>query len=190
MISVVPLLPYTCGRWAASDQVNRMMLQIAHNRKTAAGRAQSEDKARETATRKHALNNILDDAMMTAGKAVVNKNLVFDDSDSEEETFVDAKGRKRKVNETKEEKARRKKLQERLEDAVQSEGGDSVESAVTGLSKMDMQKIKKARDGQWGNRWLLFGDPKTHQLYWYNRDTKVILFVLRLTFLVAFNKLR
>lgn len=33
--------------------------------------------------------------------------------------------------------------------------------------------MKKAKQAQFGRRWLLFANPQTRQLYWHNRDTKV-----------------
>ncbi|CAD7946036.1 unnamed protein product [Amoebophrya sp. A25] len=44
---------------------------------------------------------------------------------------------------------------------------------TSSLSAEDLAIIRKAKNAQFGRRWLLFADPKTKRLYWHNRDTKV-----------------
>lgn len=43
------------------------------------------------------------------------------------------------------------------------------------IDASDMKAIQDQQGNQWGRRWLLFANPKNTQLYWYNRDTKIIV---------------
>lgn len=43
------------------------------------------------------------------------------------------------------------------------------------ITAKDMKAAQTQQASQWGKRWLLFANPKNTQLYWYNRDTKIIV---------------
>ncbi|CAD7938874.1 unnamed protein product [Amoebophrya sp. A120] len=163
---VVLFLPWVCGEYDYTERVNRMTVIVKTEQQKREKELEVTQKAVKEDTMKAAATMFLENAMMSPkSKTKKDRSKVApaleDQGDSLPHAIEDTRGQQIVTH----------------EGPLAIQDSMDLESLSTGktssLSKEDLLIVKKAKQAQFGRRWLLFADPRTKQLYWHNRDTKV-----------------